>query len=330
MKFKKLRYNLILIGLIAVIFCYVGISFFLIAPNSTINQGEADGGGDLVPDLPEDPNDETENPDDIPEDGNIPSGGLDLVRYAINILNTGKGYTSNFASSMMNTTNVAGSEINVTQRIIGSVNRGVNSKGQPVSIEENYYYSNPSENGSFDSQTAKFFKGFYTNAATDLVQIGLTNNYNKDNKTFDLSSAFVNKTVPTKDALNEYCVLQGLGFPLDINEQNFYIMKEDSRSSATTTYITVGLKNGAASRLDPKYSNYYAATGQMKNISVSSIKLTFSISKSTGFIKQIEKNEVIKATSNISGLPSMPLTSTIKCTQKFAKMNREVVLRDSL
>ena len=318
MNFKKLRYNLLVIGLVALVACYLGMSFLLSTPANDANGGSNAGDtGIVVPEPPEDDPGE----DDPSEVVDLPTDAYKLLAYSLDILNNGKGYESSFKSSVSNTA----SGVSAVQYMDGKVLRGVNSKGEKVSIEENYLYS--FETGMAGSMVARFFKGFYENRDTGMTQVGITNSYNYSAQTFDLSTASRNNVVTTEDALNEFKILQGLDFPIKINASTTKITNDDPRGK-TYRKITVSVTN--FSSLSKNFVEYYSSSGQMKDVEYSKINITFNINKKTGYIASIVREEAFSATAVGTPLGEIPVSSKVTTVQTFTNMNKAIALRDSL
>lgn len=320
MSFKKLRYNLLVIGLIALICCYIGMTFLFTDAPMDINQGNIqDNTDDNVGD--EELNEDGNN-DEPPADVVIPTNAIELIQYGLDIIANGNGYTSKFNTTIVN--EAVG--VSAVQYVDGKVSRGVNSQGEKVSVEENYYHS--SESGVAAGMVANFFKGFYINEETGLTQVATTSDYDADAQTYNLANADINKTVATADALNEYKILQGQGFPIDITKTNCIITQDDT-SNKNVRIITVKITN--FSSLSQYFLDFFTSTGQMENINYSSIVIKFTINKNNGYITKVQRTENFSATAvNVPVLGSVTVNVEATTIQSFKNMNQEVMLADSL
>ena len=321
MSFKKLRYNLLVIGLVALICCYIGMSFLFTDSSMNINQGNTEGNIDegLVDgdDLDEDGNNE-----EPPEGVEIPSDAIGLIQYGLDIIENGNGYESTFNTTIVN--EAVG--VSAVQYVDGKVKKGVNSLGQSVSIEENYYHSN--ESGVAGNMVANFFKGFYVNNETGMTQVATTSDYDPSAQTYNLANADLNKTVPTSDALDEYKILQGLGYPINVTKSNCIITRDNTQNK-NVRIITIKITNFAS--LSQEFLDFLTCTGGMKNIDYASIEISFTINKNNGYITKIQRTENFTATAiNIPVLGSVSVNVQATTIQSFKNMNQNIVLSDSL
>ena len=85
MKFKKVRYYLLMCTLVLLFGSYIGVSFFVTPTSANINPPISDPTEDLIPD------EEPDQPTDIPgvddEEEGLPTDPIDLINYSLNILN---------------------------------------------------------------------------------------------------------------------------------------------------------------------------------------------------------------------------------------------------
>ena len=321
MSFKKLRYNLLVIGLIALICCYIGMTFIFVDSKSIdVNQGNIQGADDPVVD--DEQLDEDGNNDAPAEDAVIPTEAIELIQYGLDIIANGNGYTSTFNTTIVN--EAVG--VSAVQYVDGKISKGVNSKGESVSVEENYYYS--TESGVAGSMVANFFKGFYVNQTAGTTQVATTKDYNASAQTYNLANADINKIMSTQDALNEYKILQGQGFPIDITKTNCIITKDDT-SNKNVRIITVKIRD--FSSLSQNFLDFFSSTGQMQDINYSSIVISFTINKHNGYITKVQRTENFTSTAvNVPVLGSVGVNVQATTIQSFKNMNKDIVLADSL
>lgn len=331
MSFKKIRYNLIVIGLVALVCCYIGMGLFFTQSNSNTNNGGSaqeepidDPTNPEDPDLPIDNGDE----DDGDEDVDLPSDAIELINYGLDILNNGTGYESTFNSSIVNTPlSDALKGIHPTQNLTSVISRGVNSKGEKVGIQKDYYYS--SYSGTGDGMLARYFRGFYDNQATGQVNVIETKDYSYTAKTYNAAAAYRNETKDLESVIDEFKVLYTQDYPIKLTKKNCIIIKDDSKKSKTYRTITVSINNFAS--LSENFLKFYTSTNQMKDISYKKIEISFVINKNTGYISKIKRNELLNSTAiNVPALGTMPLQSAITIEQSFTNVNKNVVLADNL
>lgn len=311
-----------MIILIALIGCYMGMSFFV--DNDTAI-GLQQGGSEQI-----DASDDTEGEivigdDDKDEDDDeefiMPAGALDAVLVGLNLLNNGSGYESSITQTMSNTA----MGMTVVQNIVGTIKKGVNSNGESVSVENFFFYSNAT--GIAANQVANYYRGIYVNYDTGSAQVAITPNYNYSSQTYDLSGATRNDQTTIDSVLSEFGIIQGEGFPLNITKSNAVITNDDNKSK-TTREITISLQ---ASSLSQGYKNYWLSNGQLENLSYGSntISVTFKIQKKTGAITQIIRNENFSAKLNYSGL-NVNVESNVRTIQNFTKVDSIVNLANAL
>lgn len=311
-----------MIILIALIGCYMGMSFFV--DNDTAI-GLQQGGSEQI-----DASDDTEGEivigdDDKDEDDDeefiMPAGALDAVLVGLNLLNNGSGYESSITQTMSNTS----MGMTVVQNIVGTIKKGVNSNGESVSVENFFFYSNAT--GIAANQVANYYRGIYVNYDTGSAQVAITPNYNYSSQTYDLSGATRNDQTTIDSVLSEFGIIQGEGFPLNITKSNAVITNDDNKSK-TTREITISLQ---ASSLSQGYKNYWLSNGQLENLSYGSntISVTFKIQKKTGAITQIIRNENFSAKLNYSGL-NVNVESNVRTIQNFTKVDSIVNLANAL
>lgn len=326
MNFKKLRYNLIVIGLVALVCCYMGMSIFFAPASSNVgNSGSAQEEPIEDIEIPEEPDDGDDDGDDEDEETNIPTDAIELINYAIDIMNDGLGYECNYNSAITNTP-TSMSNMNPVQNLSSVITRGVNSKGEKVGTQKDFYYS--SYSGVGDSMLARYFRGFYDNQTTGQVNVIETTDYNVSNKTYNAANAYRNDVMSIDDVINEFKIIYTQKYPIKFTKKNCTIIKDDSKKSKTYRTITVSVKLDSLSQ---EYLDFFTSTKQMKGIDYKKVEVTFVIKKSNGYISKIKRNELLMATAiNIPVLGSMQVQSDISIEQTFTKMNETIILPDSL
>lgn len=327
MNFKKIRYNLIVIGLVALVLCYMGMSVFFVPSSGNISgPGSAQEEPIEDPTSPDDVSGDDETGDDeIDDETDIPTDAIELINYALDILNNGAGYESTYTSSITNTP-TSMQNIKPVQNLSSVITKGVNSKGEKVGIQKDFYYS--SYSGVGDSMLARYFRGYYHNQTTGQVNIIETSDYNSTAKTYNKDAAYRNEVKSYDEIIDEFKIIYTQSFPLKFTKKNSTIIKDDSKSSKTTRTITVSVKIDSLSQ---EYLDFYTSTKQMKDIKYQKVEVTFVINKNTGYITKIKRNELLNSTAiNIPVLGSMAMQSSISIEQSFKNMNKEIVLPDSL
>lgn len=327
MNFKKVRYNLIVIGLVALVLCYMGMSiFFAPSAGDVSNPGSAQEEPIEDPTIPgDDELDEGVGGDDTDEESEIPSGAIDLINYGIDILNNGQGFECTLTSSITNTPAVP-LDISPVQNLTAVIARGVNSKGEKVGYEKDFYYTDYTGIGG--SSLARYFRGFYDNQTTGQVNMIETADYNVSALTYNKDAAYVNENKSIDSILDKFKILYTRDFPITFSKKNCTIIKDDSKTSKTRRIITVSVK---VSSLPQEYGDYYTATGDMKDVNYKKVEVSFVINKKNGYIMSIERNELFNAMAiDVPALGTTSIQSSIKTKQIFSNMNKTVVISDSL
>lgn len=321
MTLKRWKYNILMIILIALIGCYMGMSFFV---DNDKAMGIQQGDSEHI-EIGNDENTEIVVGDDENEDEDkefiMPAGALDAVLAGINLLNNGDGYQSSISQSISNTA----MGMTVVQNVIGTIEKGVNSQGESVSVENFFFYSNAT--GVAANQVANYYRGIYVNYDTGAAQVAITPSYNYSSQTYDLFGAIRNDQTNMDSVLTEFGIIQGQGFPFNITKSNSVVTSDDNKSK-TFREITIALQ---VKSLPQGYKNYWLSNGQLENLNYngSTISFTFKIQKATGAITQIIRNENFSAKLNYSGL-NVNVESSVRTIQSFTRINSNVQLADSL
>lgn len=320
MSFKKIRYNLIVIGLVALVCCYMGMSIFFAPASGNINNSGS---------AQDEPIEEPLLPDEDEEDGDdqeieIPSDAIELINYGLDILNNGKGYESTYTASIVNVP--SGIDTKPEQKLKSIISRGVNSKGENVSIQKDFYSSD--YYGVGDTMLARYFRGFYDNQTTGKVNVVETSDYDVKAQTYNLEKASRNEVVSMDDVINEFKVVYTRDYPIIFTKTNCRVLTDDSRSNPVYRTICVSVNIDSLSQ---NYLDFYTSTKQMKDINYKEVKVTFNIAKKTGYIYSIKRTETLEATAlNVPVLGTMGVKSSIKIEQVFKNINKEIKLPDSL
>ena len=179
----------------------------------------------------------------------------------------------------------------VVQNVIGTIEKGVNSQGESVSVENFFFYSNAT--GVAANQVANYYRGIYVNYDTGAAQVAITRDYNYSNQTYDLFGALRNDQTNMDSVLTEFGIIQGQGFSFNITKSNSVVTSDDNKSK-TFREITIALQ---VKSLPQGYKNYWLSNGQLENLNYngSTISFTFKIQKATGAITQIIRNENFSA-----------------------------------
>lgn len=312
MKFKRFRYNLIVIGLIAIICCCV--AFPLVTGGSDdINQGEIienpeEGGGDEGIIVPPEEDEEEE----IEEDKFLYEKPADLINYAIDLLYNGEGFYSTYTQTVTNTTNVLGQSISVPQYAKGNIIRSNN-----LSLQEGYFWSTYTGIGS--DQTKNCYQFYYIDKDNDKFIEGTTSSYNKDNMTYDLSKGS-SSTMSYQDGMDKYFFLIGDGFPLVTSTKKGDIAYSDKivEDSFDRTYREIKIIYNV-NNVPQKMKDFYSTTGQLTDINYTDLTITYKINVDTGKIASMTRTEKMTAKNPQMGVT---VSSTAITTQYFSSVDK--------
>lgn len=310
MKFKKLRYNIIVVGLIAIVSCCVAFPLIVGGGNST-NQGQIDEPGieepidDPIID-PEDPEDPDDNDD---EDNEVDSGfeyykAADLIAYSVNLLYNGKGYSSTYSQVCLNTADALGTKISVPQYSKGKITRSGNK-----SLQETFLWSSYTGIGS--DQTQNFFQFYYTDKDSDKFIDGSTNNYNVDAMTYDAASLKFNE-MSYAEGMNKWLVLYGDSFPIKTTKKDT-IFSDKTTGNYREIKVSYDVKS-----LSKNVKEFFGTTGQMSNINYTGLEMTYKINIKTGKMYSITRTE--KLSGKAAGFNAVTSCTT---KQTFTSVDKE-------
>lgn len=327
MTFKKWKYNLLVIALIAIIGFYIGMSFFVFE-DSVPGAQQGDSSGSVLPDdeVPPPDIEIDDDEEDYGEEIVLPTDPLKLVNYGISLINDGKGYQSTFSQTITNTAKTPVGDVVATQYIVGDLSKGVNAQGQQVSVENLYFYS--FETGLAADQVANYYRGVYVNYDTQKGQIATTSAYNYTDKTYDLSQASRNdKDVSISAVTDEFGYIQAEGIPLTLNVKNATVTSNNTNKSKIYQYVTIVFDRAS---LSEGYKNYWLSNGQLSNLQYTSdVTFEFTIHKETGAITQINRTESFNANVNYGGM-NVTVATKVVTIQNFSAVNKTLTLVDQL
>lgn len=317
MKFKKLRYNIIVVGLVAIISCCVALPLFTGSPDSSgLGDGEAEVPG--IEEPIDDPNVE-EDPDGFgDEDGDDEEEdedfeyykALDLINYSVNLLYTGKGFSSTF--TQLSTNNAVTWGVKVPQNIKGKLVRSGNSF-----IEESYLWSNYTGVGS--DQTKNYYQVIYGDKNNDKVIEGTTNKYDYNKMTYD-SNSLSTSEMTYSQAYSKYLIMIGDSYPIKTTKKDsIYSDKVDGNYREIRVQYDVG-------SLSSSFKNVFGSTGQLSSINYGSLEVVYKINIKTGKMYSITRIE--KLSGKYDG--SMNVVTTSTTVHKFTSVDKEQIVESPI
>ncbi len=316
MKFKKVRYYMLMFVMVLLFGAYIGVSFFATPTSADTTLPSDDPTEGLVPDE-EEPGDSGDS-NEVTE---LPTDAIDLVNYALDIYNNGVGSASTIEYIVQNTGVWQGAEVGVVQYAVGNTYRSGSQ-----SLEEVYFYyedADPLIEGLLLSNNLVMqeYRAINTDKDADtLICVG-TKDYDYSAKIYNLNADSGYKdTYTMADGLNQFIVVQSLEFPLEISKSTVEVKTYDTRSSKN--YITVKLSY-KPDKLPEEFDWYYKKNGSLPVVSYTQYNYTFVISKKTGELKRMIREEVF--TSYTASVPGgLTINSKATFSQTFTSMNKAV------
>lgn len=322
MKFKKVRYYLLMCTLVLLFGSYIGVSFFVTPTSANTNPPISDPTEDLIPD------EEPDQPTDIPgvdeEEEGLPTDPIDLINYSLNILNNGKGCAASFEFIVSNTGIYAGAKVGVTQYMIGNTYR---CGGQ--SMEEAYFYytnADPLVEPLLVSNNLVMeeYRAVNVDKDADSIIVVGTEDYNFDARTYNLNAdSGYKKTYSVQQGLEKLVYVQSLEFPFEISKKTATVKSYDTRSNKN--FITVKISYNV-DMLPEEFDWYYKKNGTLPVCTYTEYNYTFVIAKNTGNLKRMIREESF--TSYTDSVPGgITINSKATFNQTFTSMNKEVEVK---
>ncbi len=318
MKTRSVKYYLMFAMLVILIGAYIGMTF-LSTSSSYASDSETNNGSNIddLPPLDPDEEDEDNNSSDV----EIPCDPIELVNYALDIYNNGKGSKSSFVYEIKNSTVVAGTPASVTQYAVGNVLRNQNEN-----LEECYFYYGNVFGGDFVAEKLhagnflkEGYRSIYTNEAEDSTIFAETPRANYKDRTYDASVG--NKQTFTKNEAKErFVVVHSMEFPLKINERTCSVKDYNNRTSKTYNVVTLSYNLG---KLPEEMNRYYRANSALGPVTYQSYEYEFTINKKTGKLAKMVRRE--KFISYIyADFATLTLSTNATFTQVFSAMDKVV------
>ncbi len=319
MKTRSVKYYLMFAMLVILIGAYIGMTF-LSTSSSYASDSETNNGSNIddLPPLDPDEEDEDNNSSDV----EIPYDPIELVNYALDIYNNGKGSKSSFVYEIKNTATILGHNAGISQFAVGNVLRNQNEN-----LEECYfYYGNPfGISGSIADMLyegnflKEGYRSIYTNEAEDSTIFAETPNANYKDRTYDASVG--NKQTFTKnEAKEKFVVVHSMEFPLKINERTCDVKDFNNRTSKTYNVVTLSYNLG---KLPEEMDRYYRANSALGQVTYQNYEYEFTINKKTGKLAKMVRREKFISYIYLS-TGTVTLHSNATFTQVFSAMDKVV------
>lgn len=291
--YKGKRYNVIIVLLIFIISAVVGVSAGMTSGGISPLDPD-DNSGVIVP----------LEPEVVPPGINPPSANaspLKKVEFAINLMNTGKGYRSQTRQTL-------------TIHALGLQQHMKFSKYRGGGLDFTQEWFKFSGTGMLASQGKNEYRSVYEDGTTMHEKtIKEASKFSYDNKTVELGVEGSVDSFP----ITEYTVTRNRmplnDFFIEVKNEYLSSVTEDKRSDANNYIITVTFNPSA---IPAKYLSAFSENGG-SGTQIKTLKLTFHISKTTGYLRKVRKDETFVSSQG-------PLSSdcTTVLEEDFIVMNQ--------
>ncbi len=321
MRFKKLRYNLIMFGLVAIVGCSVAIPLTS-TPIIDGNHGMVDPETPEIPDVPGIEGEDKDDPN-YEEDKFLLTGDFDLINYSINMLYNGNGFNAVFNQTLMNNATVMGQTIPALQSAVGNL-----KKNKTHSLEEAFYYADVPPIGG--DQVKNHYEYKYIDNINQTFQKGNSktgdangSNYDYKNKTYNLTGGdFENLTLD--QAYDKHCVLVGDSYTVQTNVKTVFSkgVVETIEDEKFGKYRSIEI-NYDVSKLPARVLQNFGSTGQLTNIKYDSpygYKVIYKINLNTGKMISLTR---VEAFTGYNPQYKASMQSKATTTYTFLSVDRE-------
>lgn len=320
MKFKRVKYYLLMFTMVLLFGAYIGVSFFATPTSADTTVPSDDPTAGLTPDE-EQPDASDEDNNTSNDDFELPTNAIDLVNYALNIYNNGAGSTSTIEYVVQNTGIWQGVEVGVVQYAVGNTYRCGSE-----SLEDVYFYyadADPLIEGLLLSNNLVMQEYRAINTDTEknsFICVG-TEDYNVASRTYNLNAdSGYKKSYSMDQGLEKHVIVYSMEFPLEITKDTVEVKTYDTRSNKNYTIVKFSYK---IDKLPDELDYYYKKNGSLPVVTYTQYDYTFVISKSTGQLKRMIREETF--TSYTTSVPGgLTINSKATFSQTFTSMDKSV------
>lgn len=291
--YKGKKYNIIIFLLIFIISAVVGVSAGM-SPSAGFPLNPDTDSGEIV----------------MPPEEEVPSGisppatnasPLRKIAFAIDIMNNGKGYQSRTTQTLDI------HALNLQQYMRFSKYRG----GGLDLTEEWFKFSGT---GVLASSGKNEYRSVLSNGTTMREKlIEDTSKFSFDSKTVDYSDQGTVISYPNSEYTGTRNRMPINDFFIEVKNEYVSSIKEDKRTDANNYIITVIFNTSA---IPARYLSAFSENGGT-GTQITSLKLTFHISKTTGYLRKVRKDEQFVSSQ---GPFSSNCTTTLE--EEFLYMNK--------
>ena len=320
MKFKKIKYHLLLWSMVLIFGVYVGISYFITSSTASVLPEHNIDNEEIVS-----PEDNIPNEDDYVPDTNgegLPTDNyLKLINYALDIYDNGKGFTSTLDGSVI----AKGSYGNIMSVVLEEHTTGVANRNQNEGLEEAYieYKFNDPMNEMFKGYKydTQLYRAVNTDKQYGTLTITKTREFNSAKKTYDLNHYTASKErYFLNKGMSNVVMLHSEEFYFDISENTVNLLTFDQRSSKMNYIIKVRYN---IDKLPEEYLTYYTTMTPLPAYNYTDLTFEFHINKTTGKLKKIIRQEEFNGRySMISDETKVCMKAKSTFTQTFSSMDK--------
>ncbi len=261
----------IIIVSILIMSCCVG--FRIYTDNNSIiidNPTSTDDMEDMFEDNEEGENEQPDSPEEVKPQVPIYSNGFKCVADAYAILDNGKGYKTV-------------STLSATADIFG-LGKATQSATETIILSGDYYLKE-TYTSCTSSLGKTYYRYFYSNDGGQNVEYKKTSSYNDNIPNWDY---LLEEDVLPKEEIIKYDNLAYDAFNVRAQSDNATLVKFD-RTTNEKYYIISFILD--VNKLPQKYIDNAIREGNLKSMTVSSLKMTYYIEKETLYLRKIERNE---------------------------------------
>ena len=328
MKFKKIKYHILLCLMVLIFGGYVGVNLFMTSSSAEILPGPDIDNEEILPPEEEDkPSDDDYIPDT--EDKELPSDALGLINYALDIYNNGKG----FASTINGYLHAEGSVGNVSTWLKENVS-GVANRNKNQSLEEMYitFQSEDMLMGILNNYKYNIqnYRAVNTDKSNDKAIFVSTREFDAKNKTYDFNHHTAKKQeLSYNKGMNKAIMLNSQDFYFEISKDTVEVLLFDSRSSQFYHKIRVRYD---VSKIPEQYKTYYGTMMPLPTCEFTKLEFEFLINKETGKLRKISRSEELNGEFLIEGSVFDGMVIKMKAktsfTQTFSSMDKEAKVEE--
>lgn len=319
---KGLKITVLLWALVVLSGVYIGMSFF---PQTV--EAEVPDDPTIGIDTPIDEEENTVGDDDQADNETetfIPTDPIQLINYALNIYNNGKGSKSTVSYSIQNKGIFGGLSVSLNQYCQGNILRCGNQ-----SLEESYLYYKESEIPtilkSLNNQyklVSNYYRAINVDHDTNQVNYVQTTCYDRINQTYDLTKGERAMETHSIEAMaDRFVTVYSEAFPLEINYNTAKVTAYNTRKDTNYNYVSISYN---VNKLPESFKGYYFKNAQLGYVEYQEYNYTFVINKKTGKLRRMIREEAFTS-PGLGG--AITVTSKVRFQQDFQMMDAPVVIR---